>query len=343
MQKHLSFKSALLTLIIVLTFLVSWELYLRHKGIVADYDDGPELWAHNRAMVYEPANKATVFLGSSRIKYDLDISTWESLTGTHGIQLAMVGSSPRLLLTDLANDTNFKGKLIVDATEFLFFSHHGDERPSAGIAYYKKCTPAQKVSFILDKPIEPKLAFLNEGNFALNALLDELHVKDRPGVYPFPHFPPGFTPNMFNRQNKMTAGFVADTNQRNQVKAIWGLLRGDPFPPMSGKPLDSVMQSVKSDVDKIKARGGDVIFVRPPSTGGFIMYEQKGFPRKAYWDRLLTATGCKGIYFGDYPVIAQLECPEWSHLSPQGAIVYTQNLVSILEKEKGWNFNTARQ
>ncbi|MDB5151417.1 MAG: hypothetical protein JWR54_168 [Mucilaginibacter sp.] len=343
MQTHLPFKSALLTLIIVLTFLVSWELYLRHKGAVADYDDSPELWAHNRAMVYEPANKATVFIGSSRIKYDLDIPTWETLTGMHSIQLAMVGSSPRHFLTDLAEDTNFKGKLIVDVTEVLFFSKRGNSSPDAGIAFYKKRTPAQKASFVLDKPVEAQLVFLNEDQYSLNALLKKLHVKDRPGVYPALDFPPGFTHNLFNRQNKMTPDFVADTNQHNQVKAVWGLLSKDPTPPMSGKPLDSVMQSVKSDVDKIKARGGDVIFVRTPSTGFFFMAEQKGYPRKAYWDRLLTVTGCKGIYFGDYPATAQLDCPEWSHLSPQGAIVYTQNLVNILEKEKGWNFNTARQ
>src|SRR5882757_5339894 len=111
MQTHLSFKSAILTLIIVLTFLLSWELYLRHTGAVADYDDSPELWAHNRAMVYEPANKATVFIGSSRIKYDLDIPTWETLTGMHSIQLAMVGSNPRPFLHDLASDPKFKGRL----------------------------------------------------------------------------------------------------------------------------------------------------------------------------------------------------------------------------------------
>ncbi|MDB5025665.1 MAG: hypothetical protein JWP78_3420 [Mucilaginibacter sp.] len=343
MQTHLSFKSAILTLIIILTFLVSWELYLRHKGAVADYDDSPELWAHSRAMVYEPAARATVFIGSSRIKYDLDIPLWESLTGTHGIQLAMVGSSPRHFLADLANDPDFKGKLVVDVTEVLFFSKHGNESPDAGIGYYKKRTPAQKVSFVLDGPVEEKLAFLSENQYSLNALLKKLHIANRPGVYPEPDFPPGFTPTMLNRQNKMTPDFVADTNQQNQVKAIWGVFANDRTPPMSGKPLDSVMQSVKSDVDKIKARGGQVIFVRTPSTGFFFMGEQKGFPRKAYWDRLLAVTGCQGIYFGDYPAIARLDCPEWSHLSPQGAITYTRNLVSILEKEKGWNFNAARQ
>lgn len=336
MQTHLSSKSAILAVVIVLTFLVSWELYLRHKGAVPDYDDGPELWAHTRAMVYEPSDKATVFIGSSRIKYDLDIATWERLTGNHAIQLAMVASSPRHFLTDLADDTNFKGKLVVDVTEVLFFSNRGNESPDAGIAYYKHRTPAQKISFILDKPVESRLVFLNHGQYSINAMLGKLHIPDRPDVYPFLDFPPGFEPVRFNRQNVMTNEFVADTNQHNQVKGIWMLLRGDPTPPMSGKPLSDVILSVKRDVDKIRARGGDVIFTRTPSNGFFLMAEQHMYPRTGYWDRLLKETGCKGIYYADYPGTANLVCPELSHLTPKDAIIYTQNLVSILEKEKGW-------
>ncbi len=336
MQTHLTGKSAVLAVVIVLAFFVSWELYLRHKGAVPDYDDGPELWAHTRAMVYEPSDKATVFIGSSRIKYDLDIPTWESLTGNHAIQLSMVGSSPRHFLTDLADDTNFKGKLVVDVTEVLFFSMRGNESPDAGIAYYKHRTPAQKVSFILDKPIEARLVFLNEGQYSINAMLGKLHIPDRPGVYPFLDFPPGFEPVMFNRQDVMTADFVADTNQHNQVKAIWALLKGDPTPPMSGKPLDTVMLSVKRDVDKIKARGGDVVFTRTPSNGFFLMAEQHMYPRKAYWDRLLKETGCKGFYYADYHTTADLQCPEFSHLTPKDAVVYTKTLIGLIAKEKGW-------
>src|SRR4051812_25922499 len=99
MQTHLSARSVFLALIIVLAFFTSLELYLRNKGAVTGYDDSPELWANSRDQVYEPADKATVFTGSSRIKYDLDIPTWERLTNNHAVQLAMVGSSPRLFLT----------------------------------------------------------------------------------------------------------------------------------------------------------------------------------------------------------------------------------------------------
>src|ERR1700761_8323069 len=109
MQTNNTAKSAVLAVILAFVAIISWEFTLRHKGLKPDYDDNAELWANSRAMVYEPSNKATVFIGSSRIKYDLDIATWESITGTHAIQLAMVGSSPRPFLTDLANDPNFKG------------------------------------------------------------------------------------------------------------------------------------------------------------------------------------------------------------------------------------------
>jgi len=336
MQTHMSGKSAVLALIIVLTFLVSWELYLRHKGAVPDYDDGPELWAHWRARVYEQPDKATIFIGSSRIKYDLDIPTWENLTGNHAIQLAMVASSPRHMLTNLADDPYFKGKLVVDVTEVLFFSNRGNESPDAGIDYFKHRTPAQKVSFRLDKPVESRLGFLNEGQYSINALLGKMHIPDRKNVYPFLDFPPGFEPVRFNRQNVMTADFVADTNQRNQVKGIWMLLRGDPTPPMSGKALDDVMASVKSDVAKIKARGGDVVFTRTPSSGFFIEAEHHLFPRAAYWDRLLKETGCKGFYYADYPGTAGLQCPEFSHLSPTDAVVYTKTLIDVMAKETGW-------
>ncbi|QKJ30230.1 hypothetical protein HQ865_10795 [Mucilaginibacter mali] len=343
MQTHTTTRSAILAVVLLITFIISWELYLRHKGVIADYDDGPELWADKRAMVYEPADKATVFIGSSRIKYDLDIPTWESLAGTHAIQLAMTGSTPVPMLDDLANDPKFKGSLIVDVTEILFFNKapYFLISPAEGIGYYKKRTPAQQASFLLDKPVEANLAFLNSAHLSINGMLDHAQVKDRPGVYPTLDFPIDFEPTMFNRQNKMTDRFVADTNLQNQVKGIWAMLGKDPSPPMSGKELDAFMQNIKSDVDKIKARGGSVIFVRTPSNPPMYIGESMGYPRKLYWDRLLATTGCKGIYFADYPATAHLVCPEWSHLDPKSAITYTKALVSILKQQEGWNLKMA--
>src|SRR5436190_11513260 len=109
MRTNRPLTSIALALLLVICAAVCWELFLRGKGLKPDFDDSPELWADKRAKVYEPADKTTVFIGSSRIKYDLDVDTWQNMAGTNAIQLAMVGSSPRTILSDLANDPNFKG------------------------------------------------------------------------------------------------------------------------------------------------------------------------------------------------------------------------------------------
>ena len=323
---------------IVLTFVISWELYLRHKGFVLDYDDGSELWSNNRAMVYEPADKATVFIGSSRIKFDLDIATWQTLTGNHAIQMALVGSDPRPCLHDLANDPNFKGKLLVDVTEGIFFSNDGGSSPNAAIKYYKKRTLAQRAGFEINHLLESQFVLLNKGHFSLNVFLDSLHFKDRKGVFPTVPWPANFSMVTFDRQNKMVDKFLADTIERNQIRWIWMCFGRDNDNPqiITGKALDTIMNSVKVDADRIKARGGEVIFLRTPSNGPGLAEEEKYYPRNKYWDRLLTVTGCKGIYFADYPVISKLICPEYSHLNPRDAIIYTQNLIGILKKEQGW-------
>src|ERR1700712_544562 len=116
-------KSAILAMLITVVAIGSWEFHLRKQGIKPDFDDDAEIWASKRAMIYEPADKATVILGSSRGKFDIDIPTYERLTGKHAIQLSMDGSSPRTVFDDLANDPNFKGKLILDVTETLFFNN----------------------------------------------------------------------------------------------------------------------------------------------------------------------------------------------------------------------------
>lgn len=332
-------KSAIMMLLIVITAVFSYEMYLRNKGVEITYDDGPELWSDKRAMVYEPSDKQVVFIGSSRIKYDLDIPTWEKQTGLKAIQLAMVGSTPRSMLEDLANDSNFKGKLIVDITEPLFFldlpPYH--ERPEKGIKYFYSRTPAQRVSFELNKMLESQFVFLNKDCFSMNAQLDLIAPPSRPGIFVMPPFPLGFEFTQFDRQNYMSESFVNDPASVGAVQQIWGmLLKARKPPPMTDKQIDDALLTVKKSSDKIKSRGGQVLFVRTPSSGPFRAGEKMGFPREKYWDKLLAVTGCEGIHFEDYPETANFICPEFSHLSHRDARLYTERFIKILSAHKNW-------
>jgi len=334
-------KVAFFTVLLVIAFLGSWELYLRSKGVDNAYDDGSPLWSYHRARVYEPVDKATTFIGSSRIKFDLDIDTWESITGEKAIQLAFPGSSPLPQLYDLADDPEFKGKLVVDVTEILFFSEapNAIERPSKGIEYYHDLTPTQKASFAINRPLESEFVFLDKENYSLNAMLDKLQIKSRPGVFMFPIFPSQFGRVKFNRQEYMTDEFVADTNLHNQVRGIWRFLgNASRNPPIAGEKLDSLLETIKVAVDKIEARGGDVIFVRTPSSGPFWGKEQQIYPREKYWDKLLEYTNQPGIHFADNPRTDHYFCPEFSHLTPADAIDYTHHFIQDIQENTHWSF-----
>ena len=339
-------KPAMLTLALAVAVMLCWELYLRNQGVSVAYDDGPPLWSEKRAMVYEPSDQAVVFIGSSRIKYDLDIPTWQRLTGTHAIQLAVEGSSPRPTLEDLSNDPHFKGRLIVDVTEGLFFSNAppSSENPNKNIKYYHDRTPAQRASFQLNRVLESGLVFLDKDHLSLNAQLDALEIPSREGVFMMPIFPMDFGYNTFDRQMYMTDRFVADTNLQNQVKGIWYFFsqgrKG--APPMPAEELAGILQSAKEATDKIKARGGEVLFVRTPSSNPMLMGENMAFPRATHWDQLLALTQCPGIHFADYPSMSHFICPELSHLSPSDAILFTQALIEVLEKDKGWKFSHSK-
>jgi len=345
MSENNFIKAAILTAVITAGSIVGYELWLRNHGYSVSYDDDERLWANERKEVYQPSDDEVVFIGSSRIKFDLDIPTWKQETGTNAVQLAMVGSNPVPLLHDLAEDKNFKGRLVVDVTEVLFFNGAPpfQERPTKGLNAFKKQTPSDKAGYQISHFMESNLVLLDKDFFSMNAYLKKFGFKDREGVssgdLPFPW---EFDLTQYNRQSKMNDRFVKDTNLQNQVRMIWASLgRALKAPPPSPTHLDSMFAAVKADVDKIKARGGDVLFVRTPSTGPFWMGEQQGFPREKYWDRLLKETGCPGIHFMDQESTAHFQCPEFSHLSPSDAVIFTKDLAQLIQA-KGWKFTNKK-
>ena len=322
--------------IVVVVFISAWELHLRGKGVAASYDEGKEQWADKRAKVYD--SSATVFIGASRIKYDLDFDTWQKLTGRQAIQLAMEGNSPLPILENLAADALFAGKLVIDVTETVLFNADnapGRHEQSENINYYKDRTPAQRASFILNHALESQFVFLDKGGFSLNAMLDDWSIPNRPGVITPPIFPQDFHWITFDRQDKMSPRFLVDTSLQHQVQNIWlnsqkGRDRWKAKHPEDPSP--GIIRRVVTAVAKIRARGGEIVFVRPPSSDPLKAREEKLFPRAKYWEQLLVATQCQGIHYADDPATADLICPEWSHLSPMDAIVYTHSLIRQLPK-----------
>jgi hypothetical protein len=141
----------------------------------------------------------------------------------------------------------------------------------------------------------------------------------------------------------MTDSFVADTAQVGIVRSIWAGLAKMPMPPpMNDAQILAFLQDIKKSTDKIKARGGDVIFVRTPSSGPFRQMELMGFARPRYWDKLLAVTGCPGIHYEDDAATKNLICPEFSHLTVGDAKTFTKAFVRNLSKHNGWDVQSEK-
>lgn len=339
-------KAAWLTLVLVLTFVAGWEAYWRYNHYALAYNDDESLWAYTRKQIYQSSPTRPVFIGSSRIKYDLDLATWQRITGEKPIQLSIVGTSPRPLLTDLGNDPDFKGTLLIDVTEPLFFTPTGafsEKEADKRVAAYPNWSLSQQASFQINRVLEANFLFLDDFYLALNPLLGRLPIPERPGTWGGPKFPYEFSANGFDRQTKMADAMVADTSIQNAVKRVWQDIGAHSSKgAIAGPPLVDILNQTRTSINQIRARGGRVVFIRTPSDGPMYAMEKQAFPRSQYWDRLLAHTQTPGIYFADYPALTRFTCPEWSHLTPKDAVGFTQELLPIIEQKTGWSLQRSR-
>lgn len=340
-------KSGILALILTIAAIATYEITLRRLGYTISYDDSESLYANSRRKVYLHQNDATIFLGSSRIKYDIDTDTWKEITGETPVQLAFVGSRATTVLKDLADDPDFRGKILIDGTETLLFDLSGrsDGRPEDAIKFYHKETPSQRFSFHVNTILESGFVFLDKDNFSLSAGLELIPLPPRPGHLSFPKYPAEFSVTHFDRHTQMTENFIRDSSQFSIMRGVWMNIAelNKKAPPITVTAIDSLIMRLKEDIDIIKSRGGQVVFIRPPSSGPLWQGEQKGFSRKAFWDKLLSMTSCMGIHFMDYDETKSYDCPEYSHLSPSDARDYTRKVIQILESEIGWTFRNTTQ
>jgi hypothetical protein len=311
MQSNDFKKSAIATCVLTVIFIIFWEFYWRNKGYVISYNEDKVTWAKNRKRVYLPSDQATVFIGDSRVKFDIDLPTWKALTGEDAIQLALVGTSPRPVLINLANDEQFRGKVIMGAAEPALYSLDSVQREISardGIEYFKTETPAQNLNSSLNYLLESKLVFLEEGKFGLNALLNTLPIPNRTGVTARLGPPRGFADASPERQSSISRMFFKDTSIKNAVIRYWasGAASRSKIPPIKGDTLEAYFKQLKNSIDGIRARGGKVCIIRPPSGGAVLGREKKIYPKDQYWDQLIQYTALTGFYYTEHPEIANM-------------------------------------
>jgi hypothetical protein len=323
-----------LAVLLVAAAVGGWEWKMRMLGLEAgDLDDSKSAWSVERRRVAAGDHDDVVIIGSSRILFDTDLDVWQEVTGRRPIQLALAGTNPRLHLKALADDSDFAGLIVVGMTPDLFFTDWPGIPEFAGLPqYWKEESPSKRFGHLVDLELQRHFAFL-DGSYRLGTLIDRLPVRDREGV----RGPVRDVWKLWHasdrRQVALWSRIETDERLREHARWVWG--------PFDGKPveqelIDRVIEEVRKDVEKIRARGGEVAFVRCPSAGLYLESEQWSAPRARTWDPLLAKTGSFGVHFEDYPEMRNLEVPEWSHLSAEASSVFTRAYVRALADELPW-------
>lgn len=306
----------------------AWELYWRDVGFVArDYMDTPSFWAIQRRKA---TGDRTTLIGSSRMYFDINLRAWaEATDGRRPIQLALVGTSPRGILTELASDTAVRGLVVVGVTPGIFFrTRHGylsdfPERAS-------RESPSEWLGQRLFMKLERVFAF-PDWDTQLGAILERRPLPLREGMG-LNRAVRKISRTRADRQTWLDPRVLEDSAYRELVRDIWMDRNDGPRrpPPPGPDSVTALLAELERDIGRIRARGGDVAFVRFPSSGRFLEAERRDVPRERTWDRLARELDVVAIHYEDFPALRGYVTPEWSHLSREDAERFTRALVPIL-------------
>lgn len=327
--------------VVVIAATAAWELYCRSLGYGPTLNDNEDLWTFRRRAV-EP--ESLVIIGDSRGWFDVDLDEFERGLGKRPIQLAGGGMCGFPVLEDLAKDENFHGTIICSIVPRIFFAPPGTppfERGEKAVKRYHSQTPAQRASQYFAMPLEEHVAFLKQEELTLDDYLKKLPIPNRPGALVPPRLPPYFGTLDRERRARMIEECARPGSElARRIQQIWIPLFTPP-PPPTYIPQDVFLAEMKeaiqkrfgdvvAAVEKIRSRGGKIVFVRLPNSGGLKELEDRTTPRAQTWEPLLKMTGAPGIYYSDFPELKDFQCPEWSHLSAGDSVEFSKRLVPHL-------------
>lgn len=310
-----------------------WESFWRGQGFVPSINNSPGLWAETRRRVDNDEPGATVFIGSSRTLFDLDLQVWEEETGVLPIQLALEGSNPLPVLTSLAEDEDFDGLLVVGITPPLALMPDIGYRADAFERYGSE-TPSQRLGQQLSMPLERTFAFYHFDTRLFTVLRRQTWWPERPGK----EFEAREVRKLSDMDEHREADLwtrVDDDPEYNEiVTETWQeFIQGAPPPPPEDEAraaFEAMIAGIQRDVGAIRERGGEVVFIRLPSCCWFREFEAQALPRAAVWEPIVASVNAVGVHFEDYPALTDVRIPEWSHVSSRDKSEFTRALVGII-------------
>ncbi|MCR9078102.1 MAG: hypothetical protein NXH78_03290 [Hyphomonadaceae bacterium] len=324
--------SLLAALVCTAIILTGYELVLRAAGAEPNFRDNQARWSFVReAAGRDQSSDSIALLGASRIRAAVSLSELESrYPGQSVYPLGYIGRSPCAALQDLADSTDFRGTIVVSLN-----ANWVDCRPSpyqmhrTVVRYHAEWNWARKIDGQASEFITQNLVFTDPHHSIRHLIVNTLEAGT-------PLSNKDYEITRKNRQLEFdfapfSAEDLAQMQRRSRRAYIRRVGAGE------GKRPDrwNAGRSLLSDaIEKITARGGQVVIVRLPTSGPLLRAEQEHFPREQFWDDLVDALPATAfLHFADDPSLSGFETPDGNHLDHRDAARFTAALFDAIERD----------
>ncbi len=310
---------------IAASLMLVWEQHWHQADYPPMIYDDRNLWsvARDRA-VRQDQDRLLAISGASRIQAAWSPRDFRQLQpGWESVSVAINGHYPMAVIHDLAADQRFAGLLLVTVDARGLARENWSASEPWVRHYHRDFGPQRRIERWLATRVQTRLVSAG-ADFNLIRRI-EGWIRGSP-----PHRHSVHT----LRDRTMEADFQRAhlPSLRNWfVELLAEAYREQPAPPPDQWLAD--LDALFAAVERIRDRGGQVVFLRMPTSDGHWELDQANYPREDYWDRFAARVPALAIHFQDEPALAELETPDTSHIDFRDRPRFTAAVVDILRRE----------
>ncbi len=299
----------------------SVEWFLRSRGHLRSVTDGKNLWSMEMSMVV--ANEADLAIaGDSRMALDFQSDHFELLTGKRVANLSIDGSSPLPVIDFIANETDFSGVVLVNLDEASILFEGGADKARSWTEWHTSYGTGAarynpRLNTMIQAYLQSRLVMFsaNCGWRIVERINDPIYLETKAHRSKRAFYREMLIEEQLHelKQNRMAKDTTWMTVATNDLDGIWTVRTA----------------RLKSAQEAIRSRGGQLVFIRLPTTGELGELFDRLYPRDQFWNALGPMTGAETIHFQDHPAMSEFDCPDGSHLNYDDALHLTGYLATL--------------
>ena len=312
---------ASLVAVVALATVEAGKRALGHRPSVVD-DEAQ--WCLQRDRLEGEGESALALLGTSKAQMGLCGQTLSERLPSYTIaQLAKAGTHPLAALTDLADDPDFRGTVVCELIARSFTPGRLHSQQAVVEFHRRRWTTDQSINAALGGRLEQASAAvspLSSVRAVASSLLDHQQLPDPPFV-------------VQDHRRFMSADFTRiDLDEYRARRLRLALESHENEVAPSAEEWLAVAQSFEPAVDRIRQRGGEVVFTVFPVSPERAAIDEQHFPRTEYWDRFARSTAAHTLHWNDVPTLRGFECPDTMHLDTRDTAAFTGALLDELQR-----------